>query len=124
MRKKTIFLILINLGDQDLKTSAGLCFDSFKSLADAKKHCEKLEMIDEVPCNGVLLQSDGTYAGVTGIKTARQTEKQEMFLRLRRIWKIARSLFTENGKLVEVWGEEQDGYYEGCAQVKTIIYRL
>ena len=81
-------------------------------------------MIDGVTCNGVLLQSDGTYAGVTGIKnSARQTEKQEIFLKLRRIWKIARSLFTEKGKLVEVWGEEQDGYYEGCAQVKTIIFK-
>ena len=80
-------------------------------------------MIQEVPCDGVLLQSDGTYAGVTGIQnSARQTEKQEMFLRLRRIWKIARSLFTEKGKLVEVWGEEQDGYYEGCAQVYRLVY--
>ena len=122
---KLIFTVSIfNSGIEDERSPDGLCFNSFASLADAKKHCETLEMIQEIKCDGVVRQSDGTYAGVMNINSSIRTgEKQELFLRLRRIWKVARSLFTEKGKLVEVWGEEQDGYYDGCAQVALkIIY--
>ena len=61
-----------------------------------------------------------SYAGVIGIESSNgKSGKQEIFLKLRRVWKVARSIFTEKGKLVEIWGEEQDGYYEGCAQVSN-----
>ena len=113
--------ISLFLGESEERASDELCYDSFVSLADAKKHCETLAIIMQIECDGVVLQSDGSYAGVTGVQSStRGSKQQEIFLKLRRIWKFARSLFTEKGKLVEVWSEERDGYYEGCAQVKNL----
>ena len=59
---------------------------------------------------------NGRYFAVREITETISKTKTKIFLKLKRIWKIVRSKFTENGKLVEVWSQEQDGYYEGCAQ--------
>ena len=77
-----------------------------------------LELVAERQCDGVVLQSDQTFTCVKGISSDDyRKDKQQIFLRLSRIWKTTRSIFTEKGKLVEHWSDELDGYFENCAQV-------
>ena len=91
------------------------CLYSFPTALEAKKYCENLDLIDDITCDGIAIQPDGTFAAVSDIIYTTRSGASDIFIKLRRIWKIVRSKYTEQGKLTEIWSTPVEGYLSDCA---------